>query len=261
MKDAAEAISKTEKQHSDHLAAMYKLWEKQVFHNINDQISKKLKRRSPDQIMQKLRKNQWWTKQKSSPPPENHLFWRVFLFCRNFKFIKTSKNSRIPLNKSKWCKSFFVVRWWNTQSSHFFCWCVSYHNFNSLSTFFMHMIVWFLKSNFKGQNLSHAQNTMCFWVQTTIHKQIYNHLQFSLQPDALLDSFDCDRAHEQENSGSSEAALSVTDDVFVQGISKCVTANKSIGGLFSEIHSTRSMIHLNCKGLKSTIPQKIWLTP
>ncbi len=58
MKDAAEAISKTDKQHSDHLAAMYKLWEKQVFHNINDQISKKLKRRSPDQIMQKLRKNQ-----------------------------------------------------------------------------------------------------------------------------------------------------------------------------------------------------------
>ncbi len=58
MKDAAEVISKTDKQHSDHLAAMYKLWEKQVFHNINDQISKKLKRRSPDQIMQKLRKNQ-----------------------------------------------------------------------------------------------------------------------------------------------------------------------------------------------------------
>ncbi|CAK9867448.1 unnamed protein product [Sphagnum jensenii] len=58
MKDAAEAISKTDKQHSDHLAAMYKLWEKQVFHNINDQISKKLKRRSPDQIMQKLRYQQ-----------------------------------------------------------------------------------------------------------------------------------------------------------------------------------------------------------
>jgi hypothetical protein len=98
---------------------------------------------------------------------------------------------------------------------------------------------------------------MCFCIQTAIHKHIYNHLQFSLGPDALLDSFDCDHAHEQENSGSSEAALSVTDDVFVQDISKCVTANKSIGGLFSEIRSTASMIHLNCKGLKCTIPQKM----
>jgi hypothetical protein len=34
---------------------MFKLWERQVFHNINDQIMNKLKNISPDQIESKLR--------------------------------------------------------------------------------------------------------------------------------------------------------------------------------------------------------------
>lgn len=34
---------------------MFKLWERQVFHNINDQITNKLKNISPDQIESKLR--------------------------------------------------------------------------------------------------------------------------------------------------------------------------------------------------------------
>jgi xanthine dehydrogenase iron-sulfur cluster and FAD-binding subunit A len=44
-----------ENNHDDKQAAMYKQWERHVFHNIQNQIAKKLKKLTPDQISKKLR--------------------------------------------------------------------------------------------------------------------------------------------------------------------------------------------------------------
>lgn len=54
MKDTIEVLTREKNNYNDRKAAMYKLWEKEVFHNINNQIAKKLKRLSPDQIAKKL---------------------------------------------------------------------------------------------------------------------------------------------------------------------------------------------------------------
>ncbi len=54
-KETDETLLKNKNHHRDRKAAMFKLWERQVFHNINDQITNKLKNISPDQIESKLR--------------------------------------------------------------------------------------------------------------------------------------------------------------------------------------------------------------
>lgn len=54
MKDTNDVLIREKNNHDDRQAAMYKMWERQVFHNINNQISKKLQRLSPDQIANKL---------------------------------------------------------------------------------------------------------------------------------------------------------------------------------------------------------------
>jgi len=54
-KETDEILLKNKNHHQDRKAAMFKLWERQVFHNINDQIMNKLKNISPDQIESKLR--------------------------------------------------------------------------------------------------------------------------------------------------------------------------------------------------------------
>lgn len=54
MKDTSEVLIREKNNYNDKKAAMYKMWEKEVFHNINNQIAKKLKRLSPDQIAKKL---------------------------------------------------------------------------------------------------------------------------------------------------------------------------------------------------------------
>ncbi|CAK9259081.1 unnamed protein product [Sphagnum jensenii] len=57
-KETDEILLKNKNHHQDRKAAMFKLWERQVFHNINDQIMNKLKNISPDQIESKLRYQQ-----------------------------------------------------------------------------------------------------------------------------------------------------------------------------------------------------------
>lgn len=57
MKETNDVLTREKNNHDDRQAATYKLWEKQIYHNINEQIAKKLKKLSPDQIMNKLRKN------------------------------------------------------------------------------------------------------------------------------------------------------------------------------------------------------------
>lgn len=54
MKETSDLLIREKNNYDDRKAAMYKLWEKEVFHNINNQIAKKLKRLSPDQIAKKL---------------------------------------------------------------------------------------------------------------------------------------------------------------------------------------------------------------
>lgn len=54
MKDTNDLLTREKNNHDDRKAAMYKMWEREVFHNINNQVTKKLKRLSPDQIAKKL---------------------------------------------------------------------------------------------------------------------------------------------------------------------------------------------------------------
>ena len=55
MKDTTDMLTREKNNHDDKQAALYKQWEKNVFHNIQNQISKSLKKLSPDQISKKLR--------------------------------------------------------------------------------------------------------------------------------------------------------------------------------------------------------------
>jgi DNA primase catalytic subunit len=55
MKDTTELLTRHKNNHDDKQAAMYKQWERHVFHNIQNQIAKKLKKLTPDQISKKLR--------------------------------------------------------------------------------------------------------------------------------------------------------------------------------------------------------------
>lgn len=56
MKDVTELLNREKNNHDDKQVAMYKQWERHVYHQIQDQIAEKLKKLSPDQISKKLRK-------------------------------------------------------------------------------------------------------------------------------------------------------------------------------------------------------------
>ncbi|KAG0582138.1 hypothetical protein KC19_3G036600 [Ceratodon purpureus] len=58
MKDTHEMLTREKNCHTDKQAAMYKSWERQVYHNIQDQISDNLKKISPRHISNKLRYEQ-----------------------------------------------------------------------------------------------------------------------------------------------------------------------------------------------------------
>jgi len=55
MKDVTELLNREKNNHDDKQVAMYKLWERQVYHQIQNQIAEKLKNLTPDQISKKLR--------------------------------------------------------------------------------------------------------------------------------------------------------------------------------------------------------------
>lgn len=57
MKDTTDMLTREKNSHDDKQAAMYKQWERHVFHHIQNQVAKKLKRLTPDQISKKLRKS------------------------------------------------------------------------------------------------------------------------------------------------------------------------------------------------------------
>lgn len=55
MKDVTELLNREKHNHDDKQVAMYKQWEQRVYHHIQNQIARKLKKLSPDQISKKLR--------------------------------------------------------------------------------------------------------------------------------------------------------------------------------------------------------------
>jgi len=55
MKDVTELLSREKHNRDDKQVAMYKQWERHVYHHIQNQIAKKLKKLTPDQISKKLR--------------------------------------------------------------------------------------------------------------------------------------------------------------------------------------------------------------
>ncbi|XP_024375808.1 uncharacterized protein [Physcomitrium patens] len=58
MKDMTGLLTREKHNHDDKQAAMFKQWEQHVFHNIQNQIAKKLEKFTPDQISKKLRYQQ-----------------------------------------------------------------------------------------------------------------------------------------------------------------------------------------------------------
>lgn len=55
MKDTTELLNREKNNHDDKQVSIYKQWERHVYHHIQNQISKKLKKLTPDQISKKLR--------------------------------------------------------------------------------------------------------------------------------------------------------------------------------------------------------------
>lgn len=68
MKETHDLLTREKNCHADKQAAMYKSWERQVYHNIQDQISENLRKLSPRHISSKLR---------NSPHPQ--LFLNTFI--------------------------------------------------------------------------------------------------------------------------------------------------------------------------------------
>lgn len=81
MKDTTELLNREQHNHDDKQVAMYKQWERHVYHHIQEQVAKKLKKLTPDVISKKLRtlspKLSLWIQGRISAPkmfnPFQHL--------------------------------------------------------------------------------------------------------------------------------------------------------------------------------------------
>lgn len=57
MKETKEMLTREKNAQTDKQAALYKSWERQIYHNIQNQISSELKKLSPGYISSKLREH------------------------------------------------------------------------------------------------------------------------------------------------------------------------------------------------------------